>query len=62
MNNKDLNSGRTLTTFYSVIAQLVSMCGNFSGIDELFSSSSTILRPGQMHSTSHPTSKILHVG
>ena len=43
MNNKDLDNGRTLTTFYSVIAQLVHMRGYFSGIDEFFSRSSTIL-------------------
>ena len=43
MNNKDLDSGRTLTTFYSVIAQLVYMYDYFSGIKEFFSRSSTIL-------------------
>ena len=43
MNNKDLQGGRTPTTFYSVIAQLVFMYGYFSVIEELFSRSSTIL-------------------
>ena len=43
MNNKDLDNGRALTNFYSVIAQLVYMYGYFSGIDKLFSRSSTIL-------------------
>ena len=42
MNNKDLDNGRTLTTFYSVIAQLVYMYGYFSGIAKFFSRSSTI--------------------
>ena len=43
MNNKDLDNGRTLTNVYSVIAQLVYMYGHFSGIDDFFSRSSTIL-------------------
>ena len=43
MNNKDLHGGRTLTTFYSVTAQLVFMYGYFSGIEEFFSRLSTIL-------------------
>ena len=43
MNNKDLDNGRTLTTFHSLIAQLVYQYGYFSGIDEFFSRSSTIL-------------------
>ena len=43
MNNKDLHNGRTLTTFHSVIAQLVYQYGYFSGIDEFFSRSFIIL-------------------
>ena len=43
MYNQDLGSGRTLSTFYSVIAELVYICGYFSGIDEFFSRSSTML-------------------
>ena len=43
LNNKDLHGGNTLTTFYLVIAQLVFMYGYFSGIEEFFPRSSTIL-------------------
>ena len=43
MNNKNLDGGRTLTTFYSVIAQLVYMYGYFSGIEEFFSRPPIIL-------------------
>ena len=43
MNNKNLDGGRTLTTFYSVIAQLVYMYGYFCGIEEFFSRSPIIL-------------------
>ena len=43
MNNKNLDGGRTLTTFYSVKAQLVYMYGYFCGIEEFFSRSPIIL-------------------
>ena len=43
MNNKDLDSDKTLTTFYLVTAQLVYTYDYFSRINEFFSRSSTIL-------------------